>query len=300
MIDPPAVTVVVLNYNNYADTRECIASIRRDSYENTDIVLVDNASTDGSGERLRAEFDGIQFHQTETNRGYPGGNNVGIRATLDRDADYIFVLNNDTILPPEADVIATLVEEMESHPNTGVAAPLIWAHPRTDLLWFAKGELQTKRAQTAHVWMGDPVDELDFPRRIHNDWITGCALFVRRSVFEDVGPLDESYFMRLSDVDFTLRVAAAGHDLVTVTDTEIYHKESATTGKYGLTYYTVRNKWRLIRTRPEFHEIATVMYFWWVLKVFRERLFRSPEHASDVLRGLIAGLRGETGERVVK
>src|SRR5205823_1889527 len=114
----PRVGIIILNWNSYQVTSECLLSLRKLNYPNTEIVLVDNGSSDDSADRLQNEFPEIRVLRNPENLGFPGGNNVGIRYVLDRGADYLLLLNNDTVVQP--DFLRELVQVAESDATIGL------------------------------------------------------------------------------------------------------------------------------------------------------------------------------------
>src|SRR5689334_13312211 len=136
----PSVSVVLLNWNGWKDTIPCVESLRQLGYANVQIVVVDNASTDESEERIRAACPDVTLLQSGANRGFAGGNNVGIRYALEHSADYVWLLNNDTLVRPNT--LSALVARAESDPRIGFVGSKILYASRPDLVWYAGATLQ--------------------------------------------------------------------------------------------------------------------------------------------------------------
>src|SRR5262249_29207310 len=129
----------VLNTNHREDTLQCLASLSQSTYRNHKILVLDNASKDGSVEAVRTLFPAVEIIQLPENHGYAGNNNVGIQAALAQSADWILVLNEDTTLAP--DCLAQLVEAGESSPQIGIVGPLVYHYDEPDVIQSAGGRL---------------------------------------------------------------------------------------------------------------------------------------------------------------
>src|SRR5690349_1988561 len=122
----PAVSIIVLNYNGLQDTMACLRSLEHLTYSRASIILVDNASTDGTADVVRRAYPNVTVMETGMNLGFTGGNNVAIEHALEHGADYVMLLNNDTIVAP--DFLNVMVEVMEQDPTIGVSGPMIYYH----------------------------------------------------------------------------------------------------------------------------------------------------------------------------
>ncbi|MGE3886256.1 MAG: glycosyltransferase family 2 protein [Vicinamibacterales bacterium] len=236
----PLVVSVILNTNHRHDTLECLASLAAGTYANHRVILLDNASTDGSVEAVRAAFPGVRVIPLEHNLGYAGNNNVGIAAALDEGADWVFVLNEDTVLAP--DCIATLVGSGERDSRIGVVGPMVYHHDEPGIIQSAGGRLS---ASWESFHEGQNVaDEGQYasPRQV--DWISGCAILVRRSVIEQVGPIDARYFYYWEETEWCLRAARAGWQVVHVPQARLWHKGVRRDYRPAptVTYYATRNR----------------------------------------------------------
>jgi len=195
-----------------------------------EILVIDSASRDDSVERVRHEFPGVRLYPSETNLGYTGGNNLGIRESRGR---YVLVLNPDTEVL--GDALGKMVSYMDEHPRVGVVGP--------QLLW-PDGSVQSSRRRfptvcTALVessflqkWFPrHPIIRrycvLDRPDSVVSevDWVQGACLMVRREVIEQVGVLDDAYFMYSEELDWQRRIAAAGWKVVYLPSAQIVHHE---------------------------------------------------------------------------
>lgn len=239
----PKVLIAVLNWNRAADTIECVASLHNLDYQRFEIVVVDNASTDGSVEALEARFPGLAMLRNPRNLGYAGGNNAGIRYALDRGADCVLVLNNDTVV--DKDLVRHLVVAMRREPHAGIVGPLIYDYREPTKVWFAGASIDWATGESPHWGLGER-DNGQFNRVIEVERVTGCAMMVSRSVFERVGLFDPDYFLYYEDVDLCVRAAKAGFKSYCVQPAKVWHKESSSTGATRGSalhaYYHTRNR----------------------------------------------------------
>lgn len=234
------VFIVVLNWNGLDDTRECIRSLQDNTYANYKIVVVDNASADNSREILRKEFPSATIIANETNLGFAGGNNVGISYSLKNGADYILLLNNDTAV--EKDFLSELIAKAETERKIGLLEPKICYYSERDTIWFAGGKVSRLKISGTHVGLNKKDDgKFDVMKEV--DYLTGCCLLIKRSVFENIGKLSEDYFLYYEDTDFCLRAKKAGFKCIYVPKSRIYHKVSRSTkpGSPSYIYYHTRN-----------------------------------------------------------
>lgn len=243
----PRVAVVVLNWNGRADTVECLESLARLEPPAHEVVVVDNGSTDGSVAVIGERFPGVTVLENGENLGYTGGNNAGLRYALGQGAEYVLVLNNDTVVAP--DLLGRLVEAAEADPEVGMAGPTIYYHDRPDVIWSAGGGIDWERGRTWMVGL-DEVDEGQLgvePRAM--DFITGCAMLVRRGLMERVGLLDERFFAYYEDTEWCVRAGRAGYGIVHVPLARMWHKISpcAQSDSRVVHYYMTRNRLLFLR-----------------------------------------------------
>jgi GT2 family glycosyltransferase len=238
----PQVVIVVLNWNGLPDTLECLESLHRLDYPNCKVVVVDNGSTDGSVPVIRERFPTVTILEIGENLGYTGGNNVGLRYAPVQGADYALLLNNDTKVAP--DFLHRLVDAAEADPLIGMAGPTIYYHAQPDVIWSAGGAIDWRRGSTWMVGL-DERDEEQFgtePRRV--DFVTGCAMLVRRTAMEQVGLLDERFFAYYEEAEWCVRIARAGYRIIHVPQAKIWHKISP--GEQAnsplIHYYMTRNR----------------------------------------------------------
>jgi len=188
-----------------------------------DVLIVDNASTDGSGERLKALFPQHHYLQTGANLGYAGGNQRAIEWALARDYDYVLIINDDAEVQPGC--LGTMVAALERNPRAGAAAPTI-LHHGTSIVWFAGGEISEFKAMGSHTGAGASVDTVRQrePAVSAVTFLSGCVLLLRSEAVRDCGGLSEEFFAYVEDLELSFRFRRAGWSLLQVARAVATHK----------------------------------------------------------------------------
>lgn len=252
------VAVIVLNWNRHRETIECLKSIRELRIVNCElwVYVVDNGSTDGCVDKIKNTNEklNIQIIQNKQNLGYAGGNNVGIRQALKDGADFVVVLNNDTIV--DKNLIIEFLKEAQENPDAGIFSPKIYfakgfefhknRYSKKDLgrvIWAAGGDLDWNNVYGANHGV-DEVDSGQFEKEREIDFATGACMFVRREVFEKVGFFNEDYFLYFEDVEFCERVKRRSFKILYAPNSFLWHKVAQSSGiGSGLNdYFTTRNR----------------------------------------------------------
>lgn len=286
----PAVWIIVLNWNGYEDSRRCLESLEKVDYPSFSVILVDNGSEDGSGKRLSEEFDDFDFLPLDKNYLYAGGNNAGIKRALAAGADYILLLNNDTIVTPG--FLAPLVDCAGRHPDAAAVGPKIYHADRPELIWYGGGRISFLMGRLSHA----ELRKNDSPRSSverRTGWVTGCALFGSAEAFRTVGLLDESYGMFTEDVDWCWRAILSGYTCWFAPDSQIYHAVSASTGG-GLTrfkvYHRVRSTFLFFRRYASWFHWLTIPFFV-IGGAVRLALWETAKGNAAIIGSLLRGLR---------
>jgi GT2 family glycosyltransferase len=216
------VGIVLLNWNGWQDTCACLQSLSRLYSHDFEVVVVDNASTDDSPSHIRNAFPDITILETGRNLGFAGGCNVGMRYLLDRGCDLFWLLNNDTSV--ESDALQALVDKARNDKRLGAIGSAIHsADNGNHLQAWGGGYINFWLGRSRHFVSPVPDQSLEF--------ITGASLMIRREAIEDIGLLDEHFFMYWEDADYCFRLRAAGWRLGVAGDSHIRHKGSASVGK---------------------------------------------------------------------
>lgn len=245
-----SVAIILVNWNGYHHTVKCIRSLRKLEYQPFSIIVVDNASEDGSLTRLKAEFQEVVFLSNNENLGFTGGNNRGIQFALEKGFKQILLLNNDTEVSPT--FLSKLLEFKAKNQaqKLGILQPLIlYSHNRSKI-WNAGGGfhkflgISSTRGEGATLKERMPIGNEEI------DWATGCCMLIEAAAIRDVGLLNDAYFAYFEDVDWSLRFRARGYLNFLVTDAVIYHDAGASSKKKHdegtlhpvVLYYTSRNQ----------------------------------------------------------
>jgi GT2 family glycosyltransferase len=238
----PKVAIVILNWNSFEVTLDCLVSLRKMEYRNYEVVLVDNGSIDSSPDKLAESAPEVRIIRNSKNLGFTGGNNVGLRDALERNPDYLLLLNNDTIVAP--DFLTQLVSVAESDPRIGILNPKIYYFEPSNRIWHAGGEHKPWWSSAKQLGL-KKIDNGDYDTVREVSFVTGCALLIKTGIVRQVGLLDEMYFLGWEDLDWTVRVMRAGFKAYYVPQSKIWHRESYDTKKNGgkklRDYYGIRN-----------------------------------------------------------
>ena len=241
----PLVTTVILNTNRREDTLACLTTLAEGSYAPHHIIVLDNASVDGSVEVIRYRFPAVEVIALEQNLGYAGNNNVGIDAAMAQGADWVFVLNEDTIVAD--DCIAQMIAAAEKDPQVGIAGPMVYHFSEPNVIQSAGGKLD-EHWNSVHVGQNeDENGQYALPRQV--DWISGCAILVKREVIEKIGALDVRFFYYWEETDWCLRARENGWKVLHVPQAHLWHKgvQRDYRPSPNVTYYATRNHFLFLR-----------------------------------------------------
>ncbi len=304
MMAPPLVYFCLVNWNQHDDTAECIDSLQHVDYPNYRVIVIDNGSGDGSGKRLREDHLWATVIENENNLGFAAGNNVGMRYALEKGADYVFLLNNDTVVDQR--LLEPLVEVAESDDSIGIVGPAIYCYSQRHVFWAAAMEKSIPKGKLFPQYMMRACGEVDRGqyRRVEDvDMINACALLIKRKVIEEIGLLDERFFMYNEDSDWNDRAASAGYRIVYVPRAKIWHKGSVSLGGENSPtnwFYTVRNEFFFLKKRSGWSGLPRLYRDYlrenfWFWKGFKTK--GDQERARGVMDGIWCAIIGKGGER---
>jgi GT2 family glycosyltransferase len=244
---PPRVDVVVLAYNHQADTLECLASLSLLTYPNHRVLVVDNGSSDGTADAIRARFPQVQVLHLEQNVGFQGGANFGLQSSLDAGTDYIFLLSNDTTVQP--DILDELMKCADPA-DVGLLAPKIYYFSEPQRIWSVGGDCHPLTLEMTRK--GDnQLDLGQWAQVQERDFLVGCALLFKRSLLETIGLFDTGFYPAYyEDVDLCMRARQAQFRLLLVPSAKLWHKVARSHGGQGSPqerYLMARNSVRYFR-----------------------------------------------------
>jgi GT2 family glycosyltransferase len=291
------VALLLLNWNTPVHTSNCIASLQTYGDNNIyDIIVADNGSTDGSLEKLQAQFPDLIFIDNKKNLGFAEGNNRAIQYSISKGYVYSLIMNNDTAV--DEDLVSGLLHHLKSHPEAAAAQPAIyWMHDKTRV-WNGRG---CYNALVGKVYSNKttPAKSDTFSRV---KWLTGCCMLVRNEVLEKIGYFNKQFFLYDEDVELSFRIRAAGYELHYLPQLSLYHEAGAsgqlpTREKEGtlspvIHYYVSRNRIWLLRKfgNPFFYPFMFLYYLFYYTGVLSYFLIRGrTKKAGFLFNGLKDG-----------
>lgn len=288
----PKVYIILINYNGYKDTMECIKSLCKINYENYKIIIVDNNSTDNSIEILKSNAINCIILESKKNLGFAGGNNIGVKYAIEHNADYIMLLNNDTLV--SKDFLNNMIKSFSLDKKIGIVGPKIMYYTDKNRIWFGGGKINWFKFLGEHFGIGE-IDKGQYNEEKEITFITGCCMLIKKEVFEKVGLLTEDYFMYFEDVDFCVRLLEKKLKIYYNPKSIIYHKvafssggeESPFTIKWGTKNRIVfMNKYK--DKVSEFRFFISKMFFYStrILKYVKYTLNMNKDKASAIIEGI--------------
>lgn len=280
----PEVCIIILNWNGWEDTVECLESLYQNKYDNYRVILVDNDSTDDSAEKIKKYLQGelevtsnyfnyqknnkplkfLELDEDEIveelnipsgnlilienvqNHGFARGNNIGIQFALNSyEPEYFLLLNNDTVVDPE--FLVEMVNTARSDAGVGFVGPKTCLYSEKNVIQAAGGgNIDFSRGES-HEMGFMKKDTGKYDADIYIDYVGGSCLMVKREVIDKVGLLDENYFMYWEDVDWCFNGREAGYKSIYSYKSKIWHKYGTSSQNYFKTYYHNRNRLYFMR-----------------------------------------------------
>lgn len=210
---------VIVNYNGKKVLEACLRSIFSSEYPHFEVVVVDNASLDGSMSIVKELFPKVHCLFQEKNGGFAVGSNMGIRFSLEHGAEYVFLVNNDATI--KKDTLSFLMQYAEKEMR-GVFSPLVLTSENPEKVWFCGGYIDWFRMRAVHKKCFS-VEK----KPMSSEYLSGCALLIPKRAFYEAGLLDEEYFLYYEDVDWCLRARGAGYRLWVIPQALVIHKEQS-------------------------------------------------------------------------
>ncbi len=237
----PKVAIVIVSWNGRNDLLECLASVSRLQPPPSSVIVVDNGSTDGTEEAVAKYYPRAAVLRLEKNLGFAGGNNRGIEKALAEGAEYICLLNNDTVVDP--DFLLELLRTAGHRPRAGIFGSriLYYSHPET--VWSQGIAVHRLTGRIYTPFHNRRADELR-DENADDDAVSGAAMLLKAETLRAVGGFNEEYFLCFEDVNLCLRARRRGYQVVTVPASRVRHKVSGSMGgEYSPTvvYYSTRN-----------------------------------------------------------
>lgn len=255
----PAISFITICYNGFKDTCELIESLQRHihsvSYE---IIVVDNASREDEAAKIRTLYPSVAAIRSNENKGFSGGNNIGIRAAKGK---YLFFINNDTYI--ESDTMDCLIKRLESRPEIGGVSPKIRFAFTPQHIQFAGFTPLSRITLRNHMLGFDCPDNGTYDTPHSTPYLHGAAMLIKREVIEKAGLMPELFFLYYEELDWSTSMTRAGYELWYDPCCTVFHKESQSTGQLSKlrTYYLTRNRLLYARRNLKgFDRIASIAY----------------------------------------
>ena len=225
----PKVSIIILILEDTRCFIDCIASLNKITYGNFDIFVVHNGPKSKALEKKLALLSEriTEVIDTGENLGFARGNNIGIRQALRKGAKYILILNNDTVVSP--DFLDILIDAGKENPDAGMLGPNIYFHAEPQKIWFAGAKFDEETGRVSFPKAGKIAGD-ECPKPEESDFITGCAVLVKKEAIDKIGLLDERFFIYWEDVDWGLRSKRVHYRNLVVPSSRVWHKVSITVG----------------------------------------------------------------------
>ena len=296
----PKIVILLLNWNGKKDTLECLASLQKVSYPNFQTVVIDNDSTDDSVAIIRKHYPNTPILENESNLGFAAGNNPGIEWALRHHAEWILLLNNDTIVDPN--FLNAFMQAAKEKPKAKILGAKILLFNKPKIIDHLGGFWKSERAEF-HCPESGMTDHPYFEMR-QADYVCGAALLMHRSVPETIGLLEPKFFLFWEETDFCFRAKKQGFEVWTVPNAKVWHKVSSsfTGGKPHMHYFWWRSRLLWIERNCTKDEKRTLykqviipelkkMIRHWVIKFVVQCIFPSTKRKAQI-RKLKAGCMG--------
>ena len=237
----PKVYITIPNWNGKADTLECLDSVSRLSYPNKFIVVVDNGSSDDSVSSIRTCHPSVEVIETGENLGYSGACNVGIHFAIKRDADYLLIMNNDTIV--DSEMVSHLLNAAEQIGFLSILSPIIYYY-YSNKIWYAGAKWNNRLLNFQHIGQGT-LDTGQLREIEETAYACGCAMFFHLDVARKVGFFDNDFYLYFEETDWCYRARQYGIKSYLAPHAKMWHKVGSSSGGFASplqNYYFFRNK----------------------------------------------------------
>lgn len=290
------VTVIIVNYNGKKDLPDCLDSLGKQTGHEFDLLLFDNASSDGSVDFVRTHYPKVQILVSDDNIGFCEANNVCLRAFLSSASEYAFLLNADTLVDPGC--IERLVVTAGREQYFGIFSPKVLNYPDTEKIYYAGGRMDLKRGIVVHKGM-HALDHA-FPHRAGRTGpVCGCSLLIRKRTLKKIGLLDPAFFAYFEDTDLSMRADKAGEGCYYEPEAVVYHKGGRSYTPHSI-YYYYRNRFLFVEKYAKFYH---KLYFYPFIIKNQLRAIRHYHKKGDRLmaaslwQALLDGLHHRGGRR---
>ncbi len=291
--------IVICNYNKKNDALACIRSILESKFQDYDIYVVDNASTDGSAEAIRNAYgEQVTLLVNQENLGGSGGFNTGLRAAFQKGYPYLMCVDNDALLDENA--VGNLLAFLQEHPETGIAAAKIYHREAPDYVQQFGQKIDFENFCTDVTYL-NAYEDGSMPEYVYTDAVAACALMIRRSVIEKIGFMPEENFLYWDDTEWCYLCNRAGWKVASVGNAMALHAMGAKKELENTfpTYYAWRNWIRFFMryTEPGDWEAMAGTFLDSMFQIVYEGLHKGEKNRSrTVMLAYDDALHGVTGK----
>jgi GT2 family glycosyltransferase len=273
----PKIIVILLNWNGKKDTLECLGSLQKVSSPRFTTIVIDNGSTDDSVNTIRAQFPQVPIFETKANLGFAGGNNIGIEWALRKKAEWILLLNNDTVVAP--DFLDQFMKAAQEKPEAKILGAKIYRY-NSQTIDHLGGAWNPYLAEFISRSSGTVDDGIHFEQMEPVEYVCGAALLMHRSVPETIGLLEPKFFLFWEETDFCTRALHQGFGVWTAPQAKVWHKVSSSFsgGKPHMHYFWWRSRLLWLERNTPFAERRAIhrrIVFPQLWKMARHALLRS-------------------------
>ncbi len=297
------IAAVILNYRTPDDTLLAVRSVQASRRPVSPVIVVDNSEDLPCGRALEPWRDAVRIIRSDGNAGFSGGCNLGIREALAVGADLVLLLNSDAVIAP--DTVERLEQALADHPGAGIAAPLVASRMEPGVVGSAGIRFSVSSGRMRHLGVGDAAEAWSARPAREADAVSGCALLVRREVFEAAGLFDERYFYSFEDIEFCWRARRAGFGCLLVPSALALHEGHRSIGPASASrlYYAARNHLLLAASAAPVGRFRAVARGAAIVALNVAHALRVPgipvaAGLSAVLAGTADHLRGKYGARM--
>ncbi len=250
-------SLVILHYKNNQDTLDCLDSVFKSNFSGLEVsvILVMNGLSPDLKLKVQELYSKVNFIINAQNCGFAAGNNLGLKKALALNSSHIILLNNDTVV--DKNTILELVRFSMSDKTIGLVSPKIYFAPgfefhkdkylsadRGKVIWYAGGDIDWNNMYAKHRGV-DEVDQGQYNSKTETDFTTGCCMLIKKKVIDEIGLLNEKYFMYYEDIDYSMKVRSKGYKVYYDPQAFIWHQNASSSGRPGSplhVYYQTRNR----------------------------------------------------------
>lgn len=284
----PFVSFITINYNQLTITLEFLRSLKKLSYTNYEVIVIDNDSFENPTEAIAKEFPSVRFYRTKINLGFTGGNNLGLKLAK---GDFYFIVNNDTEIA-DTNLIEKLIEPFYQFPSIGMVSPKIRYFYHSNIIQFA-GYNKINSLTGRNSQVGDREEDLgQYDTSGYTHYANGAAMMVKKEVLEKVGVFTDHFFLCYEELDWSAQTIKHGFNIYYQSEVYLLHKESMSIGKTSplKVYYNNRNRIMFMRRNTNGFELTCFLVYLTLLTIPKNIFTFLVTRQFDHLRAFISAL----------